>query len=44
MEAGTLATIHNIYFINKLVADMRASILDGTFFELKEKFLSGYNK
>ncbi len=44
MEAGTLATIHNIYFINKLVSDMRASILDGTFFEFKENFLSGYNK
>ncbi|MFA7315273.1 MAG: tRNA guanosine(34) transglycosylase Tgt [Candidatus Paceibacterota bacterium] len=43
MEAGTLATIHNIYFINKLVADMRASILDGTFFEFKEKFLKEYN-
>ncbi len=44
MEAATLATIHNVYFITKLVADMRQSILDGNFKELKESFLSEYNK
>jgi len=44
MEAATLASIHNIYFITKLVADMRQSILDGTFLELKEEFLKNYVK
>lgn len=42
MEAGTLASIHNIHFIVKLVDDMRAGILDGTFQELKENFLGVY--
>ncbi len=42
MEAATLATIHNIYFINKLVADMRQSILDDRFFEFKDEFLKTY--
>lgn len=42
MEAATLATIHNVYFINKLVADMRQSILNDKFFEFKEEFLKGY--
>ncbi len=42
MEAATLATIHNIYFINKLVADMRQSIIDNKFFEFKEEFLKNY--
>ncbi len=44
MEAGTLATIHNIYFITKLVADMRQSIIDGVFFDFKKEFLSNYGK
>lgn len=42
MEAATLASIHNIYFINKLVADMRQSIIDETFYEYKESFLNNY--
>ena len=42
MEAATLATMHNLYFITKLVADMRASILDDTFQEFKETFLKNY--
>jgi len=42
MEAATLASIHNIYFINKLVADMRQAILDDTFFEFKDSFLKKY--
>ncbi len=42
MEAATLATIHNIYFITKLVADMRQAIIDGTFFEFKKEFLEKY--
>lgn len=44
MLAGTLATIHNLYFINKLVEDMRASILEGNFLEFKNEFLKNYAK
>jgi len=44
MLAGTLASIHNIYFINKLVADMRQAILDDKFFEFKKEFLERYAK
>lgn len=44
MLASTLASIHNIYFITKLVDDIRQSILDGRFEEFKEEFLGGYKK
>jgi queuine tRNA-ribosyltransferase len=44
MLGATLATIHNIYFINKLVQDMRQAILEDRFFEFKEKFLGEYIK
>jgi queuine tRNA-ribosyltransferase len=44
MLAGTLGSIHNVYFINKLVVDMRSAILNDTFFEFKEQFLKGYLK
>lgn len=40
--ANTLATIHNERFIVRLVDDIRASIADGSFYELKEKFLADY--
>lgn len=40
--ANTLATIHNERFIVRLVDDIRASIKDGTFYELKEQFLADY--
>lgn len=43
MLGATLASIHNIYFINKLVADMRQVILEDRFFEFKEEFLIKYN-
>lgn len=43
MLAGTLASIHNLYFINKLVADMRQSILDNNFDEFENKFMSDFN-
>lgn len=39
---ATLASIHNEYFINKLVADMRHAILDDKFNEFKEMFLKDY--
>jgi len=44
MLAGTLGSIHNVYFINKLVMDMRNAILNDTFFEFKEEFLKTYLK
>ena len=42
MLAGTLASIHNLYFITNLVKKIRQSILDDNFFEFKEEFLKGY--
>ena len=42
MLAGTLASIHNLYFIVNLVKKIRQSILDDKFFEFKEEFLKGY--
>ena len=44
MLAGTLASIHNLYFIVNLVKNIRQSILDGNFHEFKNKFLSLYLK
>ena len=44
MLGATLASIHNIYFINKLVKDMRRAILEDKFFEFKKEFLENYNK
>ena len=44
MLAGTLASIHNLYFIVNLVKNIRQSILDGNFFEFKKRFLKGYLK
>ncbi len=44
MLAGTLASIHNLYFIVKLVSDIRESILDERFIEFKKEFLGKYYK
>lgn len=44
MLAGTLATIHNLYFIVSLVKKMRRSILDGNFENFKSEFLGKYKK
>lgn len=44
MLAGTLASIHNLYFIVNLVKKIRQSILDGNFQEFKKNFLEGYLK
>jgi queuine tRNA-ribosyltransferase len=44
MLAATLASIHNLHFINDLISKIRESILNGDFFKLKEKFLSRYYK
>ncbi len=37
--AYRLATIHNIHFINTLMADIRTSIADGTFLDLTREYL-----
>jgi queuine tRNA-ribosyltransferase len=42
MLAGTLASIHNLYFIVNLVKKIRQSIIDDKFFEFKEDFLKKY--
>jgi len=42
MLAGTLASIHNLYFIVNLVKKIRQSILDENFFEFKKDFLKKY--
>jgi queuine tRNA-ribosyltransferase len=42
INASILASIHNEFFIVKLVDQMRQSILDGTFFELKNSWLKRY--
>ncbi|MGB8816122.1 MAG: tRNA guanosine(34) transglycosylase Tgt [Minisyncoccia bacterium] len=44
MLGGTLASIHNIYFIVNLVKKIRQSIIDNNFEEFKVKFLSKYSK
>ena len=44
MLSGTLATIHNLYFIVNLVKNIREAILAGEFKEFKTKFLGGYRK
>lgn len=40
--AGTLMSIHNEYFVIKLVDDMRESINNGNFYELKDSWLKRY--
>lgn len=44
MLAATLASVHNLAFMNKLLSDIRESIASNTFFELKERFLQDYYK
>ena len=44
MLGGTLASIHNLYFIVNLVKKIRQSILDESFFEYKKVFLKEYLK
>lgn len=38
-EAGRFATIHNIWFFNTLLKEIRASIKNGTFSKLRKRFL-----
>ena len=42
--ANTLASIHNLYFIINLVKNIRRSILDDKFTDIKEDFLASYRK
>lgn len=42
MLAGTLATAHNLYFLNELMSQIHESILSDTFFEFKQNFLRDY--
>jgi queuine tRNA-ribosyltransferase len=42
MLAATLATIHNERFIVRLVDQMRAALIDGTFYDLKAEFMGRY--
>ena len=44
MLAGTLASIHNLYFIVNLVKKIRQSIIEDTFYEYKREFLDNYLK
>jgi queuine tRNA-ribosyltransferase len=44
MLGGTLASIHNIYFIVNLVKKIRASIFDNTFDKFKKEFLERYQR
>ncbi len=44
MLAGTLATVHNLYFLNSLVREMRESVIEGNFTQFKENFLKRYLK
>lgn len=44
MLAGTLASVHNLYFLINLVNRMRQAILDGNFKEMKDDFLKAYKK
>lgn len=44
MEAATLSSIHNTYFIVNLVYQMREAILNDKFFEFKKEFLEKYAK
>jgi queuine tRNA-ribosyltransferase len=42
MLAGTLASLHNLYFISRLVDSMRQAIYEEKFDALKNAFLSEY--
>lgn len=44
MTAATLASIHNLHFILRMVEKIRDSILDDSFFEFKKEFVEQYYK
>ena len=41
-EYYTLASVHNVRFIVRLTEQIRASIMDGTFYDFKSAFLRDY--
>jgi len=43
MLAGTLASVHNLYFIVNLVKKIRQSILEDNFYEFKDEFLATWD-
>ncbi|MCC7436512.1 tRNA guanosine(34) transglycosylase Tgt [Candidatus Nomurabacteria bacterium] len=44
MTAATLASMHNLHFILRLVEKMRETILNGTFLDFKQSFCERYYK
>lgn len=44
MLGGILASMHNIYFLTHLVAQIRQSLLDGNFVDFRDEFLAGYKR
>lgn len=42
--AFRLVTIHNLYFLLQFMRDMREAIINGTFTEFRESFMSNYEK
>jgi len=44
MLAATLLSIHNLYFLINLVKKMRQAIIDGTFYDFKQNFITSYRK
>ena len=42
MLAATIASLHNLYFINQLMRDIRRSILNNRFEEFRSEFLQKY--
>ena len=44
MLGPMLASEHNIYFLTNLTKKIRASLLDGTFEQYRDSFLSRYQK
>ncbi len=44
MTGATLASIHNLHFILRLVENIRESLFDDTFHQYKKDFLEGYYK
>ena len=44
MLGQILASMHNLYFLTNLVAQIRQSILDGNFIEFRDTFLASYKR
>jgi queuine tRNA-ribosyltransferase len=42
MLAATLVSEHNVYFLVNLVKEIRQSILEGRFYEVKEEFVNNW--